>query len=40
MARDPFAVSDQIEEIRALLREVVERLERIERHLAEGEDTP
>jgi ATP-dependent Clp protease ATP-binding subunit ClpC len=37
MAHDPFAVSDQIEEIRALLREIVERLERIERHLTEGE---
>ena len=35
-----FMLSDQIVGIRALLRDVVERLERIERHLTEGDDTP
>ena len=40
IAHAPFAISDQYEAIRALLHEIVERLERIERHLTEGEDTP
>jgi ATP-dependent Clp protease ATP-binding subunit ClpC len=33
-----FMLSDHIEEIRALLRDITERLERIERHLTEGHD--
>jgi ATP-dependent Clp protease ATP-binding subunit ClpC len=40
MAHAPFAASDQIEDIRSLLREVVERLDRIERHLTERDDFP
>jgi ATP-dependent Clp protease ATP-binding subunit ClpC len=40
IAPAPFATSDQIEEIRLLLREIVERLERIERHITEGDNTP
>ncbi len=39
-AHAPFAARDQVEEIRALLREIVERLERIERHQTKGDDTP
>jgi ATP-dependent Clp protease ATP-binding subunit ClpC len=35
-----LVTSDQIEEIRALLSDIVARLERIERHLADGGDTP
>jgi ATP-dependent Clp protease ATP-binding subunit ClpA len=35
-----FVFGDQVEEIRALLRDIVERLERIERHLADDDDTP
>jgi ATP-dependent Clp protease ATP-binding subunit ClpC len=35
-----FVFGDQVEEIRALLRDIVERLERIERHLADEDDTP
>ena len=35
-----FMLSDQVEEIRTLLSDIVERLERIERHLTEGDDTP
>jgi ATP-dependent Clp protease ATP-binding subunit ClpC len=33
-----FMLSNHIEEIRALLRDIAERLERIERHLTEGDD--
>ena len=40
IAHAPFASSDQIDEIRALLLDIVERLARIERHVSEGEDTP
>jgi ATP-dependent Clp protease ATP-binding subunit ClpA len=35
-----FVFGDQVEEIRTLLRDIVERLERIERHLADDDDTP
>jgi ATP-dependent Clp protease ATP-binding subunit ClpA len=40
MAPAPYAAGDKIEEIHAVLREIVARLERIERHLTEGDDTP
>jgi ATP-dependent Clp protease ATP-binding subunit ClpC len=40
MEHAAFMRSDQVEEIRALLRDIVERLARIERHLTEGDDTP
>jgi ATP-dependent Clp protease ATP-binding subunit ClpC len=36
--RAAFMLSDHIEEVRALLRDIAERLERIERHLTEGDD--
>ena len=34
------ALSDQLAEIRARLRDIAERVERIERHVSEGDDSP